>query len=772
MTTIFPLECYPTIYAASLLFQNEDVLITNNSLKNIHRFWKERKEHTYIQEQPVTELSINSKDPFLHSLGVKIIDDSSNSLFIVPDEINALTLKELLDSNDEYLYRSVYHYWNYLSQLQNSLPIDRPIIFLDLNQVSSEKYISLRLIQREGSRYLVPVLDKRTADTIKLQYDSKNIYDQIIQNVATDILKNYPKDDKTLQHLTKYLKKIRLFQCDLNSPLRVELLYQGKIYHKLVQLKSLQLTPLRTIITSINNLANQHTDYHFVVISDYNIRPGFRNAFTSNNIVVPDASQNYFTNIWQERRNTRLSLYGQYLDQIEFMFKSGWFKILSPQESDQIYYEGDTQTRTFTACLTDANNQIKNTFSLSAKEVSLPIKINEQKYCKNNIPQAYYITYPQGEQNQNIDNLTPITIQIELIVRIGSVPQLRVRNVADQSIIETDMRDIVTTYYKCISLADIREKRRQDIQRIPNPERVQEVIINLSLYNFSHFNYADRTLVIRQVEESMSTRNRIYEQLGRSTDLLLNISPDLEENRNIQKVLTFKIITEISALIVKYAAGTFNIPTSFNPEERSHHKQNIINWTILIGKTYRFLPLAIVENFFQQSVIVGGLNSRRIGQEFSRCLARLARERQFQLTYFNIFNTQLNQDKIAYKVDHYIWGYWRILRWYSEFDYSKFEIDYSSHFTLLLKHLLSAAPGRNYLQDAFLCLIYLLTFRETNASFCIQNSPEYTLAQNVIERYQNEDIRQSALPNNTLVGYFQEYLEGTSQGEAELLNIY
>lgn len=765
MTTIFSLDSYPEIKSACLLFEDLSVFNDDLSLKNTHRFYDDRKDSTYIGENPVTQLNFNSETSVLKSLGLKL-DDKSESLFIVPDHLDSLRMRDILDINkdDKYIYKSAYYYWSYISQLQYLIPVKKPIIFLDLNQFNLEKYTYVELIEKEKNLYPIPVLDKvnKIPLDIKINNDYR-IYDRVIENISSKILEDYNKDIKSLEELTKYLKKIKLFQHNLTEPLFIEINYEDEIYYKLIQLnideiRNVVYPEIAPIIENIKNVVQSQPDYHFIVVSEFSTMQWFRDAFNQQNLVVPDTSKNEFTKIWQEKQDTELSLYGQYLDRIEFKFikdnEPVWLKIAD----EKIYYEGDTETHTEIAKL-DGD---KSTFILKNNDVSLPIKINGEEYRKKDIPQAYYIDYPL-EENNNTQDLKPIEIQIELKFLIGNVPKVVVRNLENNSILENiKMADINQSQENCIPLEKIKSRRNQELQ---NPVRCQEIEKALHEYNFVPFNFVNLEIFLSQIHQSMEIRTRIYRQIhqvrGGNSDLLVNINP----NHSLREAFNCNLIVSICDLIRRYGLNHIVIPAGQNGREFFENiSENLRDWILLIGKTYRFLPINILDGFFELTFINRIKENRLIGIQIFHFLARLAREKKYQLTYFSFFN-------FSYQIQEYLWGYGRILLWYSEYDYCESELNYCLHFFMLLEHLnLQDLDNKPYLKDAFLCLIYMLTFREKNEKFCHNNSQEYILAQQVIAKYQDQDIRNSALGEKSLVEYFKEYLEGTSSGENNLLN--
>ena len=143
--------------------------------------------------------------------------------------------------------------------------------------------------------------------------------------------------------------------------------------------------------------------------------------------------------------------------------------------------------------------------------------------------------------------------------------------------------------------------------------------------------------------------------------------------------------------------------------------------------------------------------------------------KEFQLAYFQLFLYSWHYNRELYKLDKYLWGYSRILIWYSEFhaQYGKDEFNYLEHFRLIVDYLLSnfivanSQRHKEYQRNAFVSLIYLLTFREVNP-FCTPKSEEYKSAQDVIDKYRNSPVYLKAIPDKSLNECFEELLKGNS----------
>ena len=166
--------------------------------------------------------------------------------------------------------------------------------------------------------------------------------------------------------------------------------------------------------------------------------------------------------------------------------------------------------------------------------------------------------------------------------------------------------------------------------------------------------------------------------------------------------------------------------------------------------------------------------NKKLGSQYYTFLAKIAFERDFQIAYFKIFDLTLNNRKPCYQIEEYLWGYSRILLWYSEFhrQYQNNELNYLKHFKLIANYLLDnriragSNQSQRYQQDAFLALIYLLTFREADLQFCTTDSEEYQLAERVIEKYKISLVYLKAVPDRSLNKCFEELLNGNSSQES------
>ncbi len=192
------------------------------------------------------------------------------------------------------------------------------------------------------------------------------------------------------------------------------------------------------------------------------------------------------------------------------------------------------------------------------------------------------------------------------------------------------------------------------------------------------------------------------------------------------------------------------------------YKDLLAKAIIFIGKTYEFSQYLLPDSLFQlQFSIVNQIKHHNLGNEYLQCLARVAVKEELQSKYFNWFNSQ-------YKLEtsQYLWGYGRILVWYYKFEYTNNLVKYRDNFTAILEYLLSKNPNNfkyQYKQNAFLSLLYLLTFRANDKVFCQHGSDEMRMAERVINHFRDDRIiLKQVSQEKPLNNFFQEMIEGTA----------
>ena len=769
MTRLFNLESYPELCTHANLYETE---IQNLAYKNfIDKYQEQGYRSDSVHPQ---ELTIKDELIPLKHIGVSLSPEPNN-LYIVADRINSLSLRNFLKPGEKYLYRSVYHYWNYQQQIANNLNLNNSVVFIDLGSLSDEPYCSLQFEQYRNSPYLIPIINNRreAERNFKLALDIKDIHHNIYHDLAQEILsRSFPQlvtNNNTVEHLERYLQKIEVFKIAQSQSetkifsLIVEILEREKIYYKSISLDFdfLEYIVINKInIKAIAQFTQKHSEYLFIIISDYNFLPNFREALNSSNVFILNQILNEFPQIWQEKQRCNFPLFGQYLDKIKFQIQRNeetqWIEVLSTEEQDHIYYEGDAQTKQFIARIQETGQEY---FKLLYPNTVLPIQINDRDYCINGIIQEYQIVHPLPELEPFIEELR---VRIEFIIKLGSVPELKVTDKENKYNIETKLCDRTKKKPQLcgyIPLETILNNRLQKNCFVPKPEKIKELIDALSpIAN------------IDNIEQAMSYKGNIerafklIHRTNNNNDLFLNAA------------LTYPYLDELIISLNRFNnSGILNVVlrclqsehsyNSGNSKEIKEFNQRLI---MFIGKTYSLSSNFDLKPFFNPLLIKQAYQT--IGNEYFLFLSRVALTKEYKSIYFNLFLNPWYYNKELYKLDKYLWGYSRILIWYSKFhaQQNKDDFNYLEHFKLIIDYLLSerivAGDRRHqeYQRNAFMSLIYLLTFREVAPQFCTSKSEEYKLAKEVVKKYVKYPVSLKAIPDKTLNECFEELLEGNS----------
>ena len=177
MTRLYNLESYSELCAYTNLYETE----IKSSLAGYKDFLdKYRKQGCCINSLHPQELSFRDKPIPMQHLGIELSEDKNN-LYVVPDRINSLSLRTFLNPGELYIYKSVYHYWNYRHQIANNIDLNKPVIIIDLNSLTNESYCSLEFKRHENSLYDIPVIDNRSeaSKDFKLPLELKDIHNNI-----------------------------------------------------------------------------------------------------------------------------------------------------------------------------------------------------------------------------------------------------------------------------------------------------------------------------------------------------------------------------------------------------------------------------------------------------------------------------------------------------------------------------------------------------------------------------------------------------------------
>ena len=81
----------------------------------------------------------------------------------------------------------------------------------------------------------------------------------------------------------------------------------------------------------------------------------------------------------------------------------------------------------------------------------------------------------------------------------------------------------------------------------------------------------------------------------------------------------------------------------------------------------------------------------------------------------------------------------------------------------------NSSSNKEYLKNAFLSLIFLLTFREAylpaDLKFCPPKSKEYQLAEQVLNKYRKHPVHLNFFEKKSLNECFEELLKGNGSQE-------
>ncbi len=188
-------------------------------------------------------------------------------------------------------------------------------------------------------------------------------------------------------------------------------------------------------------------------------------------------------------------------------------------------------------------------------------------------------------------------------------------------------------------------------------------------------------------------------------------------------------------------------------------RDNIKTLFMLTGKLYLFSQFLDLSPLFRKDNInfFLGNSARAFRVEYLFCFARTAINANLQSIYFKLFDTLFEESE-------YLWGYGRILKWYFDYATSSHVIDHRTHMIKILSCLLDQQNyNPNFVQNAFLSLIYMLTFRQNDSGFCVAGTQEMALAEKVIEKYQDRAIiLKQVSSQKALNTIYQEMIEGNA----------
>ncbi len=763
MTRLFNLESYIECCQYTRLFASSEQFDGNNP-RAYKAFLQKYAPNSYLPE-PIPNsnrpscLEVNPDSLPTRSIGTELPGGDKQRLVIIRDTMDLMTLSmsNILEYQDGYLYSSAYHYWNHYHEISNH-NLNVPLVFVDLDSFGIERLIPINPSTTEGSAYQVPILDTRKSIDINFEYNPRSIYDNICSKLAQRILNDHfptlAENSDTINHLAKYLQKICFFQViqpytqENYIELIIEILHQNQIYYKQVtiDLSQIQDMVIRQINPQIfNNLARDHREYKFVFISHYNFFPNIQRELTEFLCLNPATQE--FSKIWQYRNQNEFPLFGIYLDALKFGVAISnelqWIEI-SNQE-DNISYEGRA---TELIGRNPRNAQGYFWIRQGTTTARLPIQVNGEDYRINDIPQDYSI------EIQNYQGKEDLEIRIEFKLKPGSLPELRVTDREGKYRIDTALKE--RQKYTYIPPEKINKTRQQksleQITRLLNRnnelEQFESYLSQIRREVFKiEINY-------RNVNNLVKNSRRILHSTKGNIDLLQSVDTS-DKNPVVTRWANAFQQNRLHQLVQKIVIQFVNRERTPDGEQLTLLKQTIM----FIGKTYKFATYLSIENLFDRRLVNQIITTRvDIAQEYFQCLARVATSEELQKQYFSWFSDY-------YKHEKYMWGYGRILLWYYNFNTTNSLLNYQNHYYVILEHLDSHRSNLNvdYKKNAFLALLYLLTFRDRDINFCAPGSNEKRQAGKVIEQYSNETIFLNQVSRTKpLNHFFEEMIAGKS----------
>lgn len=781
MTRLLNLESYVECAHYAQLFNQAVAELKPKSLQEYSSSYKNfLQNHAKLPYQEVPAIS-SQRNQVLETnqsaipeqkLGT-ILSEGDDLLFLLRDTIGSFTLSQEFQGG-RYLYASAFHYWNNICLFrQKTFLQDQSIVFVDLDSFGSDRLIPISFRRPSNSEDLVPIIDTRKI--IQLNLDQVELHQQIHQQIAQSILyDNFSLvNDHATRYLADYLQKVAFFQKiqdaieQDNFSLLVEFPYKETILYReitwqLPKVEAIIIEALKTQITDLQAIANQ---YPVALTTQYSHFPNVRNFLESLNLVVLKPGIENFDSIWKLKQQENIPLYGFYLDKLEFQIrlneKPTWLKIASDEE-EEISYEG--QTKVITAKVPETN---KTSFTISKDRktsVDLPIKVNDGDYCINAIPQIYHIEIQDQDGSENIE------ISIEFCLKPDTPPKLWVRDLKGRCTLYPKLIDrpepkttalaylppekIVSDRH-ARSVKQVEKLRENSYLKNLNSDlmRIKKVTVNNS-FNLENILILKSSL--KNIRDGLNDGKTGYLHFIDTSSKDLYVS---QIKTDIKSANLDNLVQKIPQLLKIYSQLIQKPLTARDKSLKRELFSFIVLLLTVIGKTYQF------SQFYSTSCLLDSLvesiklaQIAKISDQYFHCLSRISLTVEKQKIYFNFFNSY-------YSTEGYIWGYGRILMWYFNFELFDLEIAYKNHFELITNCLLNPAKRsvreESYRQSAFLALIYLLTFRRIDSSFCKDGSSERNYAEQVIAYFKDQpSYLKQANTEKSLNDLFKELLEG------------
>jgi len=783
MTKLINLESYLECCQYAHLFAEDPAkLIPNpNGLPLAYRdFCNRHQSQSFLPipaitiAQPKTLTPRKSQLP-QQNIGLTLPDNSSEQIFIVR-EANSLVLRSL---QSRYIYANVYRYWSYVEQLQQFTHSDKPLVIYDLDSFTPSQITPLTFQNYGNAPYPIPIIDTRSLkkyDALKLSQSYEKIYNSICLEIANKIVQDLKLDPNNLLEVCNYIKKINLFQnkvIEFSSSEYISLIIE--INHRFYSY-NLSRTNLEGIIyrhcpiDDLNKVISENQNYHIVLHSSYAKLPSVKRVLEQQfheNLLVLDLSVNNFSKIWQRKLGNNFALYGQQLDRISFFVKREG-KEIEISLPDKICYEGEQEATIYGQYLKDG--KLEENFPLRTKDVTLPFRINDEPFLDNEtgVEQIYKI------ENQYLGQTPNLDIKIRFRLKPGLMPKLEILDnydrILDSKLIDREELAISDTL-GFISIQAILTFRNNKSQRFINILKTQDIQIPITLSDFTRTinEYITDTASQNNIDSLISvTRSFLnlinnYSNIENESNngLEVYVIDDQDKNQNLENFT--KNYEKIDKRINEFLENI-----------KSNYRDIYKNIFQILGKSFAFSNCLNLDFlYYPDQIYYGNLllkNIRNIYSIHLHNIARMSCTNQRRKAFWYLFNIKSKYHKKEfYKVDDYIWGYARILLWYAnpESDCLSLEV-FSQHFTEILTHCLTLNVSRdhNYLRDALISLIYLLTFREIDPHFVEQGSPAYAQSKQLCEQLVPNPIRsRKANIDVSLNQFFEQLLDGSATQE-------
>lgn len=795
MTTIINLESYLECCEYAHVFAEDPAKLTPhaNALPLAYRdFCSRHQSQSFLPvpailiDRPKTLTPRQSQLP-PQNIGLTLPDNSSEKIFIVR-EANSLVLRSL---QSRYIYANVYRYWSYVEQLQQFTNSDKPLVIYDLDSFTSAQIIPLTFQNYGNAPYPIPIIDTRSLkqyDSLKLSQSYEKIYDLICETIAHKIVQDLNLKTNAVAIVSNYIKKINIFQkVDFTYSEHISLILEinDRFYSY-----DLYRTDLENIIhryfpiADLNKLISKNPHYNFVLLSSYAKCLSPERALDQQfprNVLILDLTINNFSKIWQQKLENNFALFGQGLDRISFFVKRAGEEI-EIRLPEKICYEGEQEATVYGQYL--KNGKLEENFPLKNKDVTLPFRINYEPFLDNEtgIEQIYKI------ENQYYDETVNLDIKIRFRIKSGLAPKLEILDnhdrVLDSKLIDHEQLVIATSgTLGFISKKEIVAFRGNKSQKFISTLSTETTKISETLLDFTHR--------INRSIANMTNQDDI-QSLKEASRSFLNLIQDFSNNENQSKNgLDVYVINNqdnnnhLEVFIQNYEEIDKRI-NDFLENIKSNHvvKQSSMsknygyiykNIFQILGKSFAFSNCLNLDFLYYPDWIYYGnsltKDNRFIYSIHLHNIARMSCTNQRRKAFWDLFKIKSKyHQKEFYKVNDYIWGYARILLWYANFESDRLSLGiFSQHFTKILSHCLTlnVYKDRQYLTDALISLIYLLTFREIDPHFVEQGSHAYAQSKNLCEKLVRNPIRsrKANIDDMSLNQFFEQLLDGSATQE-------